>query len=526
MCNTAHTSTTFSADKTKWDAIFTENFTGATSSANGKAGGVPKPLAGQEGFALFGDGTWKDPPLSRLYATSKVLWTGNVWNTPTTITLTDNMNNYNYIIVYLINSIDMATSTGIFRPSIDTGVCTMYKNSSGIEFMGYVEVTGNTTLLLNDMVGLSSSGNHIGRVEGIKFEQGNGNPIQDWVANTAYVVGNLVVYNNLIYQCTTANNDSTFNSANWKVIGGGTSINDWVTAKSYAVGDFVKYNNVIYVCNTAHTSTTFTADKSKWDSIKVEDMVGATSSTNGKSGGVPAPTTTDIGKYLRGDGTWDVPVSGALNIINEELWTNTSGTPIAVGDTLSFTHNINDYDYIVLMKGTGGYGTTVVTPDVFDGNRTMIMPSISGNNNYALSLLTSSSGTSCSVSYIDGTGSLSRIIGWKLVNPYDYSTSEKRIGTWINGKALYQKTFTGYTIATGSGGTNLNMYNISSLGIDKVISLDACAHQGNESYFGEWTELSTDYIAYGVNSTNTYIRCKHSGFGGYEVRVTIRYTKT
>lgn len=436
------------------------------------------------------------------------------------------MNNYNYIIVYLINSIDMATSTGIFRPSIDTGVCAMYKNSSGIEFMGYIEVTGNTTLLLNDMVGLSSSGNHIGRVEGIKFEQGNGNPIQDWVASTAYVVGNLVVYNNLIYQCITANSDSTFNSSKWKVIGEGTSIDDWVTAKSYAVGDFVKYNNVIYVCNTAHTSTTFTADKSNWDSIKVEDMVGATSSTNGKSGGVPAPTTTDISKYLKGDGTWDVPVSGALNIINEELWTNTSGTPIAIGDTLSFTHNINDYDYIVLMKGTGGYGTTVVTPDVFDGNRTMIMPSISGNTNYGLSLLTSSSGTSCSVSYIDGTGSLSKIIGWKLVNPYDYSTSEKRVGTWINGKALYQKTFTGYTIAVGSGGTNLNMYDISSLGIDKVISLDACAHLGNESYFGEWTELSTDYIAYGVNSTNTYIRCKHSGFGGYEVRITIRYTKT
>ena len=37
------------------------------------------------------------------------------------------------------------------------------------------------------------------------------------------------------------------------------------------------------------------------------DFVGATSSTNGKSGLVPAPTTTDINKFLKGDGTFATP---------------------------------------------------------------------------------------------------------------------------------------------------------------------------------------------------------------------------
>ena len=33
-------------------------------------------------------------------------------------------------------------------------------------------------------------------------------------------------------------------------------------------------------------------------------MTGATESTDGKAGLVPAPTTSDTKKFLRGDGTW------------------------------------------------------------------------------------------------------------------------------------------------------------------------------------------------------------------------------
>lgn len=41
-----------------------------------------------------------------------------------------------------------------------------------------------------------------------------------------------------------------------------------------------------------------------WQSIEALDMIGATSSTNGVHGLVPAPTSIDYQKYLRGDGTW------------------------------------------------------------------------------------------------------------------------------------------------------------------------------------------------------------------------------
>lgn len=39
-------------------------------------------------------------------------------------------------------------------------------------------------------------------------------------------------------------------------------------------------------------------------------MVGATANADGESGRVPAPTSADRAKYLKGDGTWDTPSGG------------------------------------------------------------------------------------------------------------------------------------------------------------------------------------------------------------------------
>lgn len=49
-------------------------------------------------------------------------------------------------------------------------------------------------------------------------------------------------------------------------------------------------------------TTTLTPDANGYVSIPL--MTGATSNTNGAAGLVPAPTTTDINYFLRGDGTW------------------------------------------------------------------------------------------------------------------------------------------------------------------------------------------------------------------------------
>lgn len=45
----------------------------------------------------------------------------------------------------------------------------------------------------------------------------------------------------------------------------------------------------------------------------INTMTGATSQDDGEKGLVPAPTTSDEGKYLKGDGTWDIPTGTTYN---------------------------------------------------------------------------------------------------------------------------------------------------------------------------------------------------------------------
>lgn len=91
--------------------------------------------------------------------------------------------------------------------------------------------------------------------------------IKDWVASTAYIVGQYVNNDGVLYKCTTANNDATFNPTNWQKITGG-GLDEWEPSILYSVDDVVIYNNKIYQCNTAHTSgATFLPDEAKWTEI-------------------------------------------------------------------------------------------------------------------------------------------------------------------------------------------------------------------------------------------------------------------
>lgn len=56
-----------------------------------------------------------------------------------------------------------------------------------------------------------------------------------------------------------------------------------------------------------------------WVEDKLENhiMVGATSTTAGKSGCVPAPSSSDNYKFLQGDGTWSIPVTSGSGDIND-----------------------------------------------------------------------------------------------------------------------------------------------------------------------------------------------------------------
>ena len=93
----------------------------------------------------------------------------------------------------------------------------------------------------------------------IKVNEGviSADVIGNWSAGTSYPVGYFVVYDNKLYECTSANSDASWNGEHWQPIGSsssGTTINNWSASTDYVVGDLVINGTTLYQCNTEHIS--------------------------------------------------------------------------------------------------------------------------------------------------------------------------------------------------------------------------------------------------------------------------------
>ena len=90
--------------------------------------------------------------------------------------------------------------------------------------------------------------------------------ISFWEASTEYVVGDVCIYNNLIYRCTTAHtSDVSFDYTKWESLA--NNVLPWTPSTVYVSGfSFVSYNGILYLCTTSHTSET-SFDDTKWQVI-------------------------------------------------------------------------------------------------------------------------------------------------------------------------------------------------------------------------------------------------------------------
>lgn len=96
--------------------------------------------------------------------------------------------------------------------------------------------------------------------------------IGNWSSGVKYPVGYFVVYEEALYECITANNDTVWTKDNWLLIGGkntGMTINNWTTNTEYTVGNLIINGTIIYQCHTAHTSGE-TFDTTNWTAMTGE----------------------------------------------------------------------------------------------------------------------------------------------------------------------------------------------------------------------------------------------------------------
>jgi hypothetical protein len=105
----------------------------------------------------------------------------------------------------------------------------------------------------------------------------------------------------------------------------------------------------------------------------------------------------------------------------------------------------------------------------------------------------------------------------------DYSTTEKVVGTWIDGKPIYQKTI---DVGALPNATSKNVaHNISNL--DKVINIIAIAYGSGQHLPINFPAVDNVANACNVRVMGTNININsginRSGLSGY---VTLQYTKT
>jgi hypothetical protein len=351
----------------------------------------------------------------------------------------------------------------------------------------------------------------------------NDKSVTPWVAGTDYAVGKYVVYNNRIWECTTANSDTTFDETKWTEISAATGIvlEQWADNTSYKTNQLVEHDGYAYLCIIAHTSTAAFGDdydNNYWRRMPSYEMTGADSANDGVAGLVPQPKKTDVDKFLCADGTWKYAVAG-VQAARVTLWEGSIGSLSGSGNvSLNLSDSVKNYDKLgfILTAGSSGQPRphyNEIDTSQFDdliGVTNSYMTLSWGYYNYSdyLEFSSSSTYTTLTGSYHDTI--VTKIIGIKYIQPDSYSTEEKLIGTWIDGKPLYRKVFTptgsgtDYTFETGLNGTNYNILRVYGYAKDGNNNLVTIPYYDGGTHFAIWIPESTG-IAHVNSSTSNYI---------------------
>lgn len=109
-----------------------------------------------------------------------------------------------------------------------------------------------------------------------------------------------------------------------------------------------------------------------------------------------------------------------------------------------------------------------------------------------------------------------------------YSTEEKRIGTWIDGKPLYRKVFTGTKVSNSNKTINISNLNVEHIYFYGSITGNEDESEGSYEFPINYYETSTAYIRVNFHrkySNLTIVSSNGAYFNG-TFNLIIEYTKT
>ena len=257
------------------------------------------------------------------------------------------------------------------------------------------------------------------------------------------------------------------------------------------------------------------------------DFTGASSSTAGANGLVPAPAAGDDTKFLSGDGTWKAVGGGGGGKTLLYYRTGTS-SQIGIYTESSYTNKLTGQQVLDYLTGgsveivgptSGGktprYDNIFCSTSAF-GSFLVVFANDEGDITLTYSNLSQSAPTISYKRYKKGFDAQS------------YSTSEQNTyTTWTNGSVIYKKT-----IHTGTLPNSGNIQVAHGITFNSIVKVEGIA-QGNSSLsyasfslpFSGSVANPASFVQIWVDSTNITISTG-SDRSAYDSYVTLYYTKS
>lgn len=336
------------------------DMTGATSSTAGAHGLVPAPAAGDQAKYLKGDGTWANTPAPELV--EMAYGESNAW--------AKFIAAYNaHCVVYCRASSNANPATGSQTRKAFMAYVNNADSPTSVEFQYYRSVSSHSDSQQGDQVFVYALTNSDGGTWSVTTRNAFSKVVAGTNMTSSYSSGTL----------TLNATQPTVNNATLTITQNGTS-----------AGTFTA--NSATDATIALTDTTYNA------------MIGASSSTAGASGLVPAPAAGDEDKVLKGDGTWgEVAGSEVILYVNKSqydlnitsgssaftIYTDSGYTTAATlstitdatsaGQTVTIKTNDSCEMKVLGDLGTGGYQETYFSA-VLANNRGVGKLTYSGPN--------------------------------------------------------------------------------------------------------------------------------------------------
>lgn len=317
---------------------------------------------------------------------------------------------------------------------------------------------------------------------------------------------------------------------------------EYDSTSSYAVGDYCIYESVLYKCTA---STTGSFDNTKWTSVVVTDEMG---SGGGGTGGHTIidengnSMTARAGlQFVGGANVSDDPTNNKT-IVDLASAGGIDGVFIDTNNVIqAWTTFTTETTYTATEDCivVGGISTTTGKTATISVDGSVVYSHYSQNGEQSIEVpIRLKKGQTILLHNETDWANINGYVVYGIqtgtthskFQPVIYSTEEREIGVWTDGKPLYQKTF----ILNPTQATET--IDISSLHIDKMVSRNTTCtrdtggsgiQQKDVQYRSESVGSDTYGLICEIRGTDLYFDISGYNYSQItEIRATLQYTKT